>query len=145
MVIFCQHGFAVGFQLIGKAEGCRDLFAALCTYWEAPPKIVVYYYACGLHQYCMSRRPELFADTLFLVDEFHWTNHTCEPKYRVRTHARTIPLLKNLKTNVPERENNPMDRISKSVSYMGHLRAFLLTRHFLALRNEETITAMGRL
>ena len=49
----------------------QDLFLA--------PKVVVYDSACNLHAYCLNinyRDPLFFKSTWFLVDRFHWPNHT---------------------------------------------------------------------
>ncbi len=45
------------------------------------PKVIIYDNACALHNYCLNRDPEFFKDTTFLVDRFHWKNHTS--KYRI--------------------------------------------------------------
>ena len=47
----------------------QDLFLA--------PKVVIYDNACNLHAYCrLNRDPLFFKSTWFLVDRFHWPNHT---------------------------------------------------------------------
>ena len=45
------------------------------NYFSAP-KVVIYDFACSLHQYCLNRDPVFFQNTRFLVDRFHWKNHT---------------------------------------------------------------------
>ena len=44
--------------------------------YSSAPSIVVYDNACGLHTYCLKRDPHFFKETRFLVDRFHWNNHT---------------------------------------------------------------------
>lgn len=40
------------------------------------PKIIVFDNCCNLHSYCLNRDPNFFRNTLFVVDRFHWFNHT---------------------------------------------------------------------
>ena len=40
------------------------------------PKVIVYDNGCNLHQYCLNREPDYFRESRFLVDRFHWPNHT---------------------------------------------------------------------
>ena len=40
------------------------------------PKIIIYDNCCHLHNYCLNRDPEFFKHTKFLIDRFHWKNHT---------------------------------------------------------------------
>ena len=45
------------------------------------PSTVIYDFACSLHAYCLNRDPIFFKDTRFLVDRFHWGNHTGKKIY----------------------------------------------------------------
>lgn len=40
------------------------------------PKVIIYDNACNLHEYALNRNPRMFKDSQFLVDRFHWDNHT---------------------------------------------------------------------
>ena len=42
---------------------------------------IVYDNACGLHAYCLNRDPNFFKNTRFLVDRFHYSNHTGKTVY----------------------------------------------------------------
>ncbi len=42
------------------------------------PSTVIYDNACNLHNYVLNRAPYFFKDTWFLIDRFHWRNHTGE-------------------------------------------------------------------
>ena len=42
------------------------------------PAMVIYDNACNLLSYCLNREPDFFRTTWFLVDRFHWHNHTGE-------------------------------------------------------------------
>lgn len=42
------------------------------------PGVVIYDYACGLHNYCLNREPKFFQETKFLIDRYHQPNHKGE-------------------------------------------------------------------
>lgn len=46
-----------------------------CLYHVAP-EVVIYDNGCNLHSYCLNREPDHFKFTWFVVDRFHWPNHT---------------------------------------------------------------------
>jgi hypothetical protein len=87
---FCGHGFSYGYALLWwrsdrccnrshilvRGEGRNDPFSVLKTFFEEPPDVVIYDFACALEEYASNRDPVWFKNTLFLVDRFHWRNHT---------------------------------------------------------------------
>jgi hypothetical protein len=47
------------------------------------PEVVVYDFACQLHEYCLNREPEYYKHTLFVIDKLHQWNHSdCSLAYR---------------------------------------------------------------
>ena len=42
------------------------------------PDVVIYDYACGLHNYCLNREAKFFKHTKFLIDRYHQPNHKGE-------------------------------------------------------------------
>jgi hypothetical protein len=58
------------------SEGRNDPFTVLRTYLKHPPKVIIYDFACALEEYCMNRDPTWFRNTKFVIDRFHWRNHT---------------------------------------------------------------------
>lgn len=40
------------------------------------PLTIIYDNACNLHNYTLNRTPSFFKNAWFLVDRFHWHNHT---------------------------------------------------------------------
>lgn len=40
------------------------------------PEVIIYDNGCNLHNYCLNREPVFFKLSWFLVDRFHWPNHT---------------------------------------------------------------------
>src|ERR1700733_3850744 len=63
MGAWCTHSICYGFHCIPKGEGQNDVFSAMITRWERPPKRVIYDFACALGLYCMLWEPDFFADT----------------------------------------------------------------------------------
>ena len=45
-------------------------------YFILAPKVIIYDNACNLHTYALNRDPLFFRYTKFVVDRFHWKNHT---------------------------------------------------------------------
>jgi hypothetical protein len=76
MALWCRHGICIGFHVIPRAEGRNDVFSALYTRWEKPPKKVIYDFACSLAGYCWLREADFFKDTAFYIDQFHSHDHT---------------------------------------------------------------------
>ncbi|KAF8983212.1 hypothetical protein BDQ17DRAFT_1261591, partial [Cyathus striatus] len=62
-----------------------DVFSALHTHWEVPPKHVIYDFACALGPHCMTREGGFFANTQFLIDWFHTSGHmkcSTDPQFK---------------------------------------------------------------
>ncbi len=73
--LFCPHGYCLGFSLMTKKEGLSTLFNLLYTRFKEAPRMVIYDNAFNLHRYALSRAPEFFENTLFVVDRFHFKGH----------------------------------------------------------------------
>ena len=71
-----KHRLCVGFVLLESAESCEYVYSTLVTRFKRIPKTIIYDNACNLSEYCLNRAPELFIDTKFLVDAFHYKGHT---------------------------------------------------------------------
>lgn len=67
---------ACRYHVMKDSEGRNDPFSVLKTFLSRPPKVVVYDFACSLEEYALNRDPFWFKDTLFVIDRFHWPNHT---------------------------------------------------------------------
>lgn len=48
------------------------IFDFFCT----APEVVIYDNGCNLHSYSLNREPDHFTSTWFVIDRFHWPNHT---------------------------------------------------------------------
>ena len=94
MCVWCTHSVCYGFHCIPRGQGYNNVFSALITWWEKPPKRVVYDFACALGPYCMTREADFFADMLFLIDGFHAKGHTkCSPAAFLSTYSDVDPRL----------------------------------------------------
>ncbi|KAF6756412.1 hypothetical protein DFP72DRAFT_1008043 [Ephemerocybe angulata] len=140
MCIWCPHSICYGFHCIPKGEGRNDVFSALYTHWEKAPKRVIYDFACALGPYCLTREPEFFLDTEFMIDSFHAKDHTkCAPATFLATYSAANPELTSINTSAAECGNSGIRRIRKSVSYMSQDRAIIYTHVYLALWNRTCI------
>ena len=80
---FCPvHGHSYGFLLIAGGEGRKDPFALLYKYCAHVPKDIYYDFACQLSEYCLNREPELFKNTRFWHDLFHFIGHLCGVNFK---------------------------------------------------------------
>jgi hypothetical protein len=143
MCAWCTHSVCYGFHCIPHGEGRNDVFSAMVTRWPKPPKRVIYDFACALAPYCLTREPDFFADTLFVVDDFHAKGHTkCSPASFLKTYAAVDPRLSRINSSAAECGNGGIARIRKSVSYMTQDRAILYTKVFISIWNRLTIRRM---
>ena len=70
-----RHRHCIGFVLLQSAESCRIVYETLATRFAIMPKYIIYDNGCNLMEYCFNRQPDVFKDTIFLSDGFHWKNH----------------------------------------------------------------------
>ncbi|KAJ7624181.1 hypothetical protein B0H17DRAFT_1164429 [Mycena rosella] len=145
MCAWCTHSICYGFHCIPKGEGRNNVFSALVTRWENAPKQVIYDFACALGPYCMTREPAFFADTQFVIDDFHATGHSkCAPAAFLKTYCTVDPRLRYINSSAGECGNSGISRIRKSVSYMAQDRAIIFTKVFLSIWNRQIIRAMSK-
>ena len=112
----------------------------MITRWPRAPKRVIYGFACALGPYCLTREPAFFADTLFIVDDFHAKGHTkCSAASFLKTYAAIDPRLIRVNSSAAECGNGGIARIRKSVSYMTQDRAVLYTKVFISIWNRLII------
>ncbi|EJD54899.1 hypothetical protein AURDEDRAFT_51245 [Auricularia subglabra TFB-10046 SS5] len=136
MAVWCTHSVCLGFHVIPKGEGRNDVFSALFTHWKRPPKYVIYDFACALAPYCMTREPEFFEDTVFLIDEFHGGGHTrCSPACFIRNYREFNSDLQHINSSAAECGNAGLHRIRKTLSYLTQEHAIAFGYAFLAIWN----------
>ncbi|KJA24472.1 hypothetical protein HYPSUDRAFT_136396, partial [Hypholoma sublateritium FD-334 SS-4] len=143
MVCWCTHSVAYGFHCIPVGEGRNDVFAAMYSMWPKAPEVVVYDFACALQPYCVLREPEFFQDTLFMIDDFHASDHTkCASACFLKSYKNSDPRLLRLNSSAAECGNQGLSRIRKAISYMGQERAMMLIKVFLSIWNRLRIINM---
>ncbi|KAF9455234.1 hypothetical protein BDZ94DRAFT_870632 [Collybia nuda] len=145
MGAWCTHSICYGFHCIPNGEGRNDVFSAMVTRWPKPPKRVIYDFACALGPYCLLCEPDFFADTLFVIDNFHSVGHSkCAPAAFLSSYSRVDPRLVSLNSSAAECGNGGLSRIRKSVSYMTQTRAVQYTRVFISIWNRNKIQRMKK-
>jgi len=143
MVVWCTHSVCYGFHCIPIAEGRNEVFSAIYTHWEKAPDTIIYDFACNLQPYCMTREPDFFADTTFLIDLFHSSGHTkCGKACFLSNYTETDANLVGLNSSAAECGNGGILRIRKSVSYMSQERAIIYTKVYLSYWNRAKIRKM---
>ena len=99
--------------------------------------MVLYDFACGLAEYCNLREPKFFANTLFVVDDFHSKGHKGCSKAAHLKHYRRIPGLSKLNGSLVESANKVMGNIAKQIGYMKESRANILLHTFVTSQNRK--------
>jgi hypothetical protein len=147
MAFWCKHLTCLGFHIMPRAEGRNDVFSALYTYWPEAPKVIIYDFACQLSQYCMTREPEFFKNTLFAIDRMHAAGHVgCSESSFLSHHEGPNPNLLHVNSQAAECGNSGLARIRKSMSYMNEDRAimycwvYIMVWNRLVLRKQEKKT-----
>ncbi|XP_066928489.1 uncharacterized protein [Clytia hemisphaerica] len=114
--VYCIHGICIGFQVMDKEESPNIPFTIFRTRFPTAPKYIVYDNACNLHNYALNRDPFFFMNSKFLVDRFHWPNHTacslgyCMSRYRI---------LDGMNSEVNEQQNSRTKKLKTQLSYMS--------------------------
>ncbi|KAJ7178541.1 hypothetical protein C8R43DRAFT_1117917 [Mycena crocata] len=140
MCVWCTHSICYGFHCIPQAEGRNDIFSAIVAHWPNAPSKVIYNFSCALATYCMMREPYFFANTHFLIDDFHAFGHTkCSHTAFLKTYAEVDPRLAVINSSAAECGNGGISRIRKGVSYMGQKRAIVFTHLFISIWNRVII------
>ncbi|KAJ3572572.1 hypothetical protein NP233_g2987 [Leucocoprinus birnbaumii] len=117
MAAWCPHSICYRFHFMPGYEGRNDPFPAMITRWPKAPKRVIYDFSCALGPYCLLREPQFFADTLFIIDNFHSRDHTkCAPACFASTYAQLDPQISEINTSAAESGNSLILRIRKARS-----------------------------
>uniref|UniRef100_A0A8H8CF18 HMG domain-containing protein n=1 Tax=Psilocybe cubensis TaxID=181762 RepID=A0A8H8CF18_PSICU len=144
MCVWCTHSVCYGFHCIRAAEGRNDVFSAIYTRWKQAPEVIVYDFACALQPYCMSREPDFFKNTRFVIDIFHSSEHKCGEACFLATYCQENPDLLRLNSSAAECGNSGISKIRKGVSYMTQDRAVMYMKVFFSLWNRQQIRKMER-
>ncbi|XP_046863953.1 uncharacterized protein LOC124457814 isoform X2 [Xenia sp. Carnegie-2017] len=118
--ILCPHG-------IYMMNSSNENLFYYCT-----PELVIYDNACRLHEYCLNRDPAFFKKTKFVVDKFHWKNHSgCCEGYNMKLY----PMLNMYNSQAAEQCNSCIKPLASMVSYMEYDNFFLFTKLHIWHRN----------
>jgi hypothetical protein len=136
---FCPHSICYGFHVMKGAESRDEVYSYLVRHFERAPRVVVYDFACALEEYCLNRAPAFFKETLFVVDRFHWWNHTgCAPSFNIDLY----PNLKALNTQAAEQANSALQRLKGMLFYMRQDTYMNTLRFVLTFRNHNKSEAL---
>ncbi|TEB16096.1 hypothetical protein FA13DRAFT_1591943, partial [Coprinellus micaceus] len=96
----------------------------------------IYNFACTLGPYCMTREPQFFGKTYFMIDHFHSKGYTkCSPAAFLAEYENTNPHLSSINSSATECGNGVLRKICKSVSYMSQEWAIIYIKVFLSIWN----------
>jgi hypothetical protein len=153
-VLCCTHQFFYGFHFFDTFEGRNDMFSAmytrysqcicilhaklaltLCLRFPVAPEVVIHDFACSLADYCLSREPMYFKNTLFVVDKFHSRNHkACTQSSKMETYM-ADPMVSELNSNAAEHLNSGLRHLRTSMSGMREDRSILFMNTYVCVRN----------
>jgi hypothetical protein len=138
MALWCPHMVCIGFHAMPDCEGRNDVFSAIFCYWQTAPEVIVYDFACQLAPYCLAREPQFFQDTLFVVDQMHATGHNfCSQACFVSNYKQVRPSVMFINCSAAEAANSGLNRIRKSLSYMGERHACLFAYAYMSVWNRK--------
>lgn len=130
----CPHGLGLIAFPMSSSESPRFPVNSLVEYWKIPPKYVIYDNSCHAHEFALNREPSFFKNTHFLVDKFHWRNHTaCSRGYN----SRLYPEAAKLNSQVCEQFNALLRKVALSAQYSNVRSYFLLVTSFILHHNEK--------
>ena len=131
---FCPvHGHSYGFHLIAGGEGRKDPFASLYMYCAHMPKDIYDDFACQLSEYCLNKEPELFKNTRFWHDLFHFTGHLCGVKFK----SGGVLGLEGVNTEICEQVNSFLQCIKYTEAHLSQDHFTFFLQFFLCLMNRE--------
>ena len=131
---FCPvHGHSYGFPLIAGGGGRKDPFASLYKYCAHMPKDIYYDFACQLSENCLNREPELFKNTRFWHDIFHFIGHLCGVNFK----SGRVLGLEGVNTEIYEKVNSFLQCIKYTGAHLSQDHFTFFLQFFLCLMNRE--------
>lgn len=117
------------------------------------PENIIYDNSCNLHQYALNREPDTFKLSWFLVDRFHWPNHTGETAFThwvmlnigyflivgcsIGYNLSCYPQFNSINSQMVEQANSALSRIKSSLSYMKKENFMAHCKLYLWYRNRK--------
>ena len=112
-----DHSVALGFVVLPKSESLEIVYNTLVTRFPVMPQIIIYDNGCNLSEYCLNRSPQLFADTIFLVDAFHYAGHTnCSASFN----SKRSGIMDDLSSVLHEHKNATLAKSKIPAMYMRY-------------------------
>ena len=97
------------------------------------PEDIYYDFACQLSEYCLNREPELFKNTRFWHDLFHFIGHVCGINFKL---GRVLGL-EGVNTEICEQVNSFLQCIKYTGSHLSQEHFTFFVQFFLYLMNKE--------
>ena len=139
---FCPiHGHSYGFHVISGGEGRKDPFCSLYKYFQIMPKHIYYDFACQLSEYCLNREPDLFKNTRFWHDLFHFIGHLCGINFK----SGRILGLEGVNTETCEQVNSFLQCIKYTGSHLSQDHFTFFLQFFLYLMNKDKTKSFQKL
>ena len=133
-LFFCPiHGHCYGFHLISGDEGRKDAFSVMYKYMETSPEEIFYDFACGLHEYCLNREPDLFKNTHFWHDIFHFINHTCGINFK----SGRVLGLEGINSEICEQVNSYLQCVKYTASHLSQEHFMFFMQFFVYFLNRD--------
>ena len=138
---FCPiHGHFYGFHLISGGEGRKDPFASLYKYCSEMPDHIYYNFACQLSEYFLNREPELFKNTRFRHDLFHFVGNVCG----INCKSGKVVGLEGVNTEICEQVNSFLQCIKYTGSHLSQ-KHFTFFVQMTAFRQQAVIAVAGQM
>ena len=119
----CEKPQLLGYIVMRRAESTGLALTSILTHFRFPPKVVYYDNACNLVRSILVRCPWLMHCTKFVVDRFHYKNHTCCELFDPNSYF-WMDMDKNTTAeslNARLEKSVPYLRFLKAENYMPHL------------------------
>ena len=97
------------------------------------PKDIYYDFACQLSEYCLNREPELFKNTRFWHDLFHFIGHLCGVNFK----SGRVLGLEDVNTEICEQVNSFLQCIKYTGAHLSQDHFTFFLQFFLCLMNRN--------
>jgi hypothetical protein len=146
MVAWCKHSIALAFCIMPIGEGVRDVAALLYAFWRDAPEVVYYDNACALAQFAITREPEFFRKTMFIVDQLHWANHTsCNVAFASATYRSSEnEIFRQVNDAAAESGNSGLAKFKTQAKYMHQVTFMHHARLVLSIQNRCRILTIQK-
>ena len=122
-----RHRECIGWILLERSESLEILFSSIVTRFRKIPNYIIYDNGCNFYEYCVNRAPDLFSDTVFLSDGFHWSNHrNCSSSFN----SCLIEAIKGISSVTHEQKNSNLAKF-KAISTFMRFDTFSQTMHYV--------------